>query len=239
MAENPLLPHRKLQELYTLMGRARVLERRHRRALPGREAVLAAAMIQLQAGDLVSAPAEDRASLALAPPRKLKVAGAGEFTPAVPRLLLAAASARGLQYAGAGGMVCAMADAGTTEPRWREALSWAQTERLPFLLLAVDSGVSVTGRKAAGKADRLDWPEVQGYTRRLQLPVLTVDGDDAVAVFRCVQEATLRARSNGGPAVVWAVLTSGNGPQRSGQSPRARLERYLKAREIELPRTEL
>jgi pyruvate dehydrogenase E1 component alpha subunit len=75
---------------------------------------------------------------------------------------------------------------------------------------------------------------MQRLAKKLHLPVFAVDGEDAVAVYRVMQESVLRARAGGGPAVFWAVLS----PQRPSRSdlPLARLRSYLAARRIPLLR---
>ena len=82
----------------------------------------------------------------------------------------------------------------------------------------------------------LDFAAMSKLAKRLKLPVLTVDGEDAVAIYRVMQESVLRARQGGGPAVLWAVMT----PTRSlatmpaSSQPIARLRSYLSARKISL-----
>jgi hypothetical protein len=79
-------------------------------------------------------------------------------------------------------------------------------------------------------------PAMSRFAKRMKLPVLTVDGEDAVAVYRVMQESVLRARQGGGPSVLWAVMT----PSRSlaamppSSQPIARLRSYLAARKIPL-----
>ncbi len=81
----------------------------------------------------------------------------------------------------------------------------------------------------------MDYASMSRFAKRIKLPILTVDGEDAVAVYRVMQESVLRARFGGGPAILWAVMTplraSSPKPPRSSQ-PIARLESYMKARDI-------
>ncbi len=226
MFENPLLPHRKLQELYRLMERTRTLERKNKHGATAREALLASTAIHLEPGDMVSAPANDLTANNLAPVTPAFLASS--HTPRVSRLVLSAASSRGLQAAGNKGLVLAYSVAGTMEPAWEDTLAWAQTERLPFVLAVTDA----TGGRSSSKS--LNWQNADRVCRKLKVPTLTVDGEDAVAVFRVMQEATLRARTAAGPAVIWAMLTpSADALARSAQ-PIARLKRYMTARKIPL-----
>ena len=233
MAENPLLPHHKLQELYTLMERARNLERKSKRATYPREAMLAAATIHLAPGDALIPAANDTVAPHLAPARKSTIAGAQPFTPTAPPLLVAAATARGLQIAGASGLVLAFAEANTAEPGWTEALTWAQAERLPLIVLCADpTGLSAKQPKRNGL---LTSGALHTLSHKLGLPTLIADGEDAVAMFRVMQESALRARTQAGPSVIWAALAAQpEGTPRSA-APLARLRRYMAARDIPLP----
>ena len=239
MPENPLLPHRKLRELHALMLRCRDLERKQRSRGPAREALLAATTIHLLPGDLLSASPDDLVAALLAPePRK---AGNGGSLIAVPsrsmRLPLCAAAARGLQASATEGLVLAFAEAGAAEPGWQQALEWAQQSQLPLLLTCADATGGRSRSTKLGSEPALNFSTISKFAKRLRLPVLTVDGEDAVAVYRVMQESVLRARLGGGPAVLWAVMTPVSGS--SAKLPRAsqpivRLEKYLAARDISL-----
>jgi pyruvate dehydrogenase E1 component alpha subunit len=64
----------------------------------------------------------------------------------------------------------------------------------------------------------------------VQLPYFPVDGEDAVAVYRVMQETSARARAGGGPSVIWAMLSATRLTPR--QQPLRRLEAYMAARDI-------
>ena len=238
MSENPLLPHSKLRELHALMVRCRKLEQKQTSSGPVREALLAATLIHLLPGDLLSAGAGDRVVEKLAPEDKQKrpagslIGGASLDA----RLQVCASAARGLQAAGADGVLLAFADAGGPERGWMEALEWAQTSQLPLVLACSDAtnGAASGLRKSSEPA--IDFSSMSRFARRHHLPVLTVDGEDAVAVYRVMQESVLRARQGGGPSVLWAVMTPVRAipmMPRSSQ-PIARLRNYLAARKISL-----
>jgi pyruvate dehydrogenase E1 component alpha subunit len=234
LADNPLLPKDRLRELYALTQRARALERRQQRGAsrgaaespargPAREALLAAVSIHLQAGDLLSAPAGDRSARELVPQPQ------GHDVPLSLRLPLCAGAARGMQAAGAKTIVVALATAGTRETGWADALTWAHDDELPLLTVCYGAP---GGRASAGA---LTWTEVSRHAQRLRLPLFPVDGEDAVAVYRVMHEASQRARDGLGPSVLWAVLNSpGVGKGRSASTqPLGRLRAYLRARGIE------
>jgi len=228
LPENPLLPHRKLQELHTLMLRCRVLERKDKSRNAAREALLAATSIHLLPGDLLSASATDRTAGELSPEGKKPIANGSLIAASSlgSRLTVCAAAARGLQAAGADGLVLAYAQA---------ALEWAQQCQLPMLLACADATGGHASRSNKRKEPAIEFASIGRFATRVKLPVLTVDGEDAVAVYRVMQESALRARLGGGPAVIWAVMTplGAAAPKMSRSSqPIARLESYLAARKI-------
>jgi pyruvate dehydrogenase E1 component alpha subunit len=224
MPENPLLPNRKLRELLTLMRLCHKLDRNSHR-----EALLAATTIHLEPGDLLCATDNSLAHLAPKVPKKeANPNGSLLIAPAeLAQLPIAAAAARGLQATGKG-VALAFANAGSSEPDWQSALTWAHTFQLPLILTITDA----TGGKLP-RRHTLDWPTFSRFAKRIKLPVLTIDGEDAVAIYRCMQESVIRARVGDGPAVLWAVITPASAPKPPRtQRPIARLEAYMSARKI-------
>jgi len=236
LAENPLLPHAQLRALHALMVRCRALElRRKPTPATAREALLAATAMHLQAGDLLCAESADPTPAHLAPSAK-DVPLTGELilpSALAGRLALCAATARGLQSAAAArenGIVLAYARAGAAEPGWEKALAWAQEAQLPLLLACADA----TGGRIARKAGALDWASISRLSQRTKLPAISVDGEDAVALYRVMQECVLRSRLGGGPAVIWAVMNPSQATLARSQQPIARLRSYMDARKIRL-----
>jgi pyruvate dehydrogenase E1 component alpha subunit len=180
----------------------------------------------MEPGDLLSHAAEDRGAAAMAPEAKNKVAGAKAFAGSTARLPAAVAAARGLQAAG-NGVCVALMSAQANEPEWREAFAWAQSERLPVVFVCAD-----TGEGARRAKDAPAWAAVAKAARSVQMPTITADGEDAVAMFRVMQEAVLRARTAGGPSVVWAVLSPSRAKLKAASSPVARLRQYMAVRGI-------
>jgi pyruvate dehydrogenase E1 component alpha subunit len=233
LPQNPLLPNRKLRELYALMVRCRDLDRRYPHT-PAREALLAATTMQLHPGDILCAAPGDATLSKLAPASRSGLVPSGLVAPPnlpyAAKLTTAASMARGQLAASppdAHSLTLAFSVAGTTEPGWQHALSVAQHVSLPLLLVVMDTG----GRPPTSKT-ALTWKNLSTLARRIKLPILAVDGEDAVAVYRCMQESVLHARAGDGPAVLWAVLS----PRRPepAQQPLARLRSYLAARRIAL-----
>ena len=242
MAENPLLPNKRLRELYALMQRCRDLDAKQARksssagsARPAREAMLAAAAIHLQPGDILCSTPSDTTAATLAPaPRPNELAeGKSVRAPEAPaplpieaRLALYAAMAVGLKASGSGGMVVALASTSAPEPGWSEALTYAQLSQAPLLLLCADT----TDRAGSRNASTLSWPAVTKAAARLKLPVLPVDGEDAVAVYRVVQECASRARMGEGPAVLWCLMGANGAALSRSAQPLARMQQYLAVR---------
>jgi pyruvate dehydrogenase E1 component alpha subunit len=225
------------------MLRIRDLERKQARLQKttiSREALLAATSIHLLPGDLLSARIDDLTAAQLAPSGKLR---AGEKKPRTAgtlppvsairtRLALCAAAARGLQSAGTDGLVLAFSHASAIEPDWLPTLEWALQAQLPLLLACTDptSGLGKDSTKKA--APTLDYATLSRLSTRIKLPIVTVDGVDAVAVYRVMQESVIRARMGGGPAVIWAMMPGGSTKLPRSAQPIARLEQYLTARKI-------
>ena len=219
------------------MLRCRDLARKQKPRSFAHEALLAATSIHLLPGDLLSATQADLIAEHLAPAAKKTGRGDSLFATHSlnMRLSLCAAAARGLQASGMDGVVLAYAQAGVGEPGWQAAIEWAQESQLPLLLACADASGGTRARAGKHREPALDFATMSRFAKRMKLPVLTVDGEDAVAVYRVMQESILRARHGGGPAVLWAVMTplSAAAPTmpRSRQ-PIARLENYLAARNI-------
>lgn len=242
MSENPLLPHHKLRELHQKMLEYRKLERKQRQPRgkaarsSNREALLAVTAMHLQAGDLLCASDRDRT--ATQRPTAASSSSSGMLLqppPRMQRIPMCAAAARGMQAAGKEALVLVLARAGDLEPGWQAAMEWAQDASLPLLLLCEDASSGLRSDKSPQKTDLLNFESISKFAKRTKLPVLPVDGEDAVAIFRVVQECVLRARMGGGPAVVWAVLNPigprSAQPKRSA-TPLARLQSYMSARSI-------
>jgi pyruvate dehydrogenase E1 component alpha subunit len=236
LSENPLLPHARLKELHALMVRTRELERKQRAKLGAREALLAATAVHLVPGDLLCSVATDTTAEELAPIGKTARLSGHVAPPVESRLQAAAALACGLQASGTDAIVLAYATAGAPEPGWQAALAWAQEAQLPLVLACLDATNGAAPRNSGKLNQPLTWATVNRFTKQHRLPILAVDGEDAVAVYRVMQESVIRARYGGGPAVIWAVTTPPATPLTRSHQPLARLERYLAVRKIALPR---
>jgi hypothetical protein len=228
LADNPLLPQARIRELHALMHRIRATDRR--RTTAAREALLAAALIHLSTGDLVSGRADDATLRTLAP--KSKTGDDAHDIPRSLRIPLCAGAARGMQTAGTDRITVAFTEAGAAEAGWADALRWAHRDRLPFLLIVADDATRARSKASSRNAPPLLWPELTKLAHGIHLPHFPVDGEDAVAVYRVLQETSARARSGGGPSVIWAMLSAERLARR--QQPLKRLTAYMAARNIRL-----
>ena len=251
MPENPLLPHAELRALLARTKRCAILESavapkagvRPARGITarhtGREAVLAATTLQLGTGDLWITEPGDLIAAELSPADPAKALQTAilpsEFSKGTSRLLLATAMAAALKEAGTDRVALVLFQTRAADPAWQAALTWSQERLLPLLLVCTDASGPMAFTKTRQSSPTLfQWSNVSLLAGKQKLPVLTVDGEDAVAMYRTAQEAILRARSGGGPAVLWAalptpaVLTARSRTQR----PVNRLAQYLRTRGI-------
>jgi pyruvate dehydrogenase E1 component alpha subunit len=241
LAENPLLPHRKLKELHALILRYRALDRalRGKTKYPAREALLAASAIHLHPSDLVFSESNDTVTASLAPPprkspRRSKSAIVETAAFNLPRLAAAAGAANSLNRKSKN-FVLAFTHENAIEPNWTATLRFAQANKIP--LLFVVAGIYPHPKLgAATKANRnaFTWEGVGRLCSRLHLPLLPVDGEDAVALFRVFQESSFHARAGAAPAVIWAMFHPTTVALTRSQTPIARLEAYCRARGIKL-----
>lgn len=239
MAENPLLPHRKLQELHALMLRARALTKAPA-AAPRFEALLAATLMHVEPGDFVSpppgptAPAVLAAERTAAPAKKSKKAQApaAPVLPTHQRIATVNGIAHGLKHAKSDRVAVYYTDAGAasakTDAGWAEALAHAVRAELPLIFVCADAtaGTRIADRNA------ISWASVSKLAPKLGLPILIVDGEDAVAVYRVMQESMIHARLGAGPAMIWAVMSPDGSKLTKSALPQSRLEGYLKTRGI-------
>jgi hypothetical protein len=245
LAENPLLPNAELRSLRTWTKRAiTLIGKAPKTATPALEAgskpaFYAATGLQLRSGDILLAPMADRVAATLVAPKvdtSAERVSTLEPSLSTDHFHLAAGLAYGLKRASTDRLVLTLFQSGLSTAKWAAAMTWAQTDLLPVIFAIADpSGPDAFRPDAAAKPDTLTWTSLQKLTGKLKLPVLSVDGEDAVAVYRVMQESVLRARSGGGPAVLWAMLprpeelSSRRDP---AASPLARLERYMKTRKV-------
>ncbi len=251
--DNPLMPSARLREMYLAMMRLSALEHslhpKSRSGVLGLEACLVGSSVGLVPGDLVSDSHEGAAMCflrgqalhrALEPNVKsrkrglLADCGAATTLPTVrlpyDRLWAALGAAAGLQAKGGvpdvgRNAVVLYARAGEVAgPDLRRMLQHAGEHLLPVLFITLPRGqVDCDGTLST-------------LINRSGVPAISVDLEDAVAVYRVVQESLGRARSGGGPAVMECVPfacrgTSGR-PGRETNGPLGAIEAYMLERNV-------
>lgn len=231
MHENPLLPNARLKEIYALMQRCRELAHSARPAQPRLEAMIAASMLHLEAGDICLPFNISSVSTQLAAERVAESKSALETPlPSAETIAYATGAALSLKlYANQRfTLACCVAGAATnrTEQGWKQSLLYAQQARLPLVLLCADFA-----SPRSSNTDILSWSNLSALAKKHRLPVLTVDGTDAVAVHRVMQESSLRARQGDGLAIIWNVLPALT-DRSSGNDPLRKMRSYLAVRDL-------
>lgn len=201
---NPLLSNATLRRLlgYMVRGREFAGANRKRSSTVGLEAVEAATLIQLRAGDTVALVGDKWiAAESGSPLRRMESenqAGADfldDTSGGAAQVGIATGLAMGRKALGNGELVVVL---GTTrvlqEKAAQQAMAVAGERKLPILYL-------VEVNMAEGKAPLSD-DQINVKALGFGFPAIPVDGNDAVAVYRVVQEATARARKNGGPTLI-------------------------------------
>ena len=249
-----LISDNRLIGIYTAMLECRMLRERagklagraKLRALAlGSEAVAAAALIGLKPGDLfVSAKPHLFAAVLKGAPirsivRTLRVhpsAGNAERAHAsvgvliassagrVPRSITAGALAAGAAFAArhsdCENVAIAFYEGANAGQSWRQAFHFALARGLPLILIRQSARplrpVSSRGRSRKSALGNL--------------PIIPVDADDAVAVYRVAHEAIAHARRGSGPTIIDCVPIRLAGERKQDSDCIARMERYLQAK---------
>lgn len=225
MAENPLLPHQRLKDLYALMQRVYERIASGPPSLLGLEAVLAATAIQLEFGDVFCAKSPTTVRDAVLRRSKPATSGLQPYADALRDAALPEISsliAFGLK-ATLQKSVAVSVTSTATDLDWNRVLKQAQHARLPQVFLLAEA------RTPAGDGSLLPWSGLMKFAKAANIPTISVDGEDAVALYRVLQESLHRARLGDGPTVIWCARTSTR--QRVKRSAAiASLEHYLAAR---------
>jgi len=108
--------------------------------------------------------------------------------------------AHALRIAGRPGVVVVYGGEGaTSEGDWHEAMNWAGIHRLPVIFLVENNGYAISVAESEQVGGRIV-DRAAGYG----IAGESVDGNDALAVYRVVRDAADRARAGGGPTLVEA-----------------------------------
>ena len=192
--ENPLIPNKRLRELYSTMVELRLLEShitRNKRAL-GDEAVRVSTALSLLSGDLASDSTPGPATAFLRGAKLFELQSQRAQLPVVKdtaaRLYIAIGAA--LASRKKGPLVLAYVDpADLTLPDAKPILRLAATHTVPLLFVTLPSPVKNPGHLSL-------------VATTCGVPGIPVDAADAVALYRVTQESILRIRAGGGPVLM-------------------------------------
>ena len=215
--ENPLLGHARMRAMFRALVEARALSGQagKKQGLPRKlEACWVGTAIDLQQGDLISglhAEAFGAFIRAVGTRKADRAATRTEFRQAAER----ASAAKSFPGTASDAVCCAIgqaralgvsdgkqlvvAYAGVNELRateWKRVLAVANEGVLPLVVVALPPVQTATVVNLSGIAEKVAGDRI---------PVIPVDAGDAVALYRVMQETCVRARADGGIAVIECV----------------------------------
>jgi TPP-dependent pyruvate/acetoin dehydrogenase alpha subunit len=165
-----------------------------------------AALLSIHAG-VTPAPRPNYAALGLVPP-------SFTFARQLERSLLTAAADRSKKSKRIAVIFCGGGTAGSSE--LATAMKQAGKKKLPMLFVR-ESGI--------------EEEDAEAWTRKFGFPAITVDGDDAVAVYRVATESIAHARRGNGPTLIdcktWPHGKGKRSGRGSGSDPIGNMEAYL------------
>lgn len=154
----------------------------------------------------------------------------GAANPAA-QLNLAAGVALALQAKRTRNIVMAFCgDISASRQRWQEALNFAARNCLPLLVVVQIN----SSAKAASAKEGKSSVSLLSEGNPCELPVIPVDADDVVAIYRVAYESIHKARHGGGPTLIQAIsfFPPRGGERHVAEHPDAiaRMEDYLSAK---------
>ncbi len=159
----------------------------------------------------------------------------GAANPAA-QLNLASGVALALRAKNSGNIVLAFCgDTSRSGQRWQQALTFAGKHCLPLLVLVhtKHSAKTTSTKKKKGFASLLSDGSLCG------LPMIPVDADDVVAIYRVAYESIHKARHGGGPTLIQAIslpdLPGGKEGSEEHPDAIAKMETYLAAKGLFSP----
>ena len=232
-----MISKKKLIELYSAMVMCRMIAERAQQlaregnlspgldAGLGREAALAGIAVDLLPGDtLQTTRAAFVSSFLQGMPLGALFAGAARWENGHTRenaepvdLEGACAAAEEHRISKDGKIVVAFCDAEQTESkvnpgRWRRSLSLAGRGDLPVIFVRHFGVRDVDAKTRTRKPSRARQPEALEFG----VPVIYVDGDDVVAMYRVASESIARARQRRGPTLIECIANQRAGSEREG-----------------------
>lgn len=95
-------------------------------------------------------------------------------------------------------VICANGDGATSRGDWHEALNIAAVMKLPIVYVCVNNQYAYSTPLTTTMAVDTVAERASGYG----MPVVSVDGNDVLAVYEAIAPAVARAREGGGPSFV-------------------------------------
>lgn len=218
--ESPLISHARMRAMYRALVETRLLSERAAQTrnavhvLPnGLEACWVGPVIDLKSGDLTSLPraawladyiravGERSTANAASLPEVRKALKAfvaekairGKVSP-FDRMLCSVGMAQALKSIAAHGVVATYVGAADlTATEWKHFLSVAAEGELPLMVVVTPAAKPV---------------DISAVVKRMgtnMIPVVPVDAADAVALYRVTQETLVRARADGGVAIIECI----------------------------------
>ena len=118
------------------------------------------------------------------------------------QLNLASGVALALQARKTGNIVMAFCgETSDSSQRWQEALTFAGKHCLPLVVVVHGKGPA----KAASVKKRKAFNSLLSEGHACELPMIPVDADDVVAIYRVAFESIHKARHGGGPTLIQAI----------------------------------
>jgi TPP-dependent pyruvate/acetoin dehydrogenase alpha subunit len=225
-----LISNQKLLQIYSIMVKCRLLEERSRlflengkrarkgKACSGHEAAAVGVAIDLLAEDTIAPSPLDFLLNFIqgAPPnslfREMLVRSSGA-APLAAQLEAAGAAALANKTKKNGKVVVAfLGDLPASLGFLEEALHFAGVHQLPILFVCRNSAASKPRgqKKSAPRQDLALKVQAHG------VPCITVDGDDAVAVYRVATESIAHARRGNGPTLIECKALDGRTHSKTG-----------------------
>jgi len=253
--ENPLIPNKKLRELFVAMVEMRVLDehiaglqrgvkvRQRLKSTRGQEACRVSMAIDLVPGDLVS---DAQVGVAMGLLADVKVgallrqvdalgssvtaSAAGRELPWIEnvgdRLRMAMGAALSFKTLKRTNVVMAYVREGeVSNGMWRRVLTLASKFELPIIFVVLPG--------AGKKKKRDDVGVLSAKARACGVPGIPVDSSDAVALYRVAQESLGRMRGGDGPVLVECVAFPMKGRRRSSVvDPLVLMREFLLGRKV-------
>ena len=247
--ENPLLPHAKLRQIYLTMLQCEHWERRtapSERTMRGLEAVLSTLVIDLLPTDRIgpcslenelrivrgfqeSARTEQELAIrksahgSIASPRNTRAKRPSRLLPESAQWGFSTGLALAQKLSGDGGAAVLLSRCpGNGTEGCHQALTFAAANQLPMLYAIW---------REAGAARASACAAIVRHAHTCGIPVITVDGTDAVGTYRVVQECLQRARNGDGPTLIECVASPG-GKTAPSAGPLSQMEHYLTSKRL-------